>query len=396
MKIKIVSRSLWCMIFLFCLVLTGKAQEEQARKEKISFRDSLDNNLDLSDIIINKKGFVPMPIIITEPALGGFGGGLAPVFIQPNKPKVIDGKTYPMPPDITAAFGGYTLNDTWMVGGGRVGTIRKWGLRYVIGAAYGNVNMDYYFNLERLNQDAQFEFNMKIIPIYVSLTKQLKDPRFTIGIQYLFMNTDLELKNSHNNSKWISQLDKKIEDQLSGNVANLGLKLAFDDRDNIFTPNKGLKVYFTGQWSNPVVGSDYKYGLFEGASYYYFPLRHNLITGTRLDMQQSVGNQPFYIKPFIDMRGVPTARYQGKTTMLAELEERWDFTPRWSLVAFGGLGKAFDNYSDFKDVDTAWSYGGGFRYLMARKLNLRMGVDFANGPEGFAYYLVFGSSWLRQ
>lgn len=268
-------------------------------------------------------------------------------------------------------------------------------MRYSIIAGYGNINMDYYFDLERINQNLDFEFNIKTIPVTASLTKIFKDPRFSVGIQYLFMHNELEVKNSRH-GQYIDELNQKIADYVSGNVGWLGLKLSFDSRDNTFTPNSGIKTYLSANWSNPIVGSDYKYGQFEGAFYYYLPLRYNWINGFRFDMQQSVGKQPFYINPFIDMRGVPIARYRGKTTMLAEFEERWDIKPRWSLVFFAGGGKGFDNFKDFKDVEWAWNYGTGFRYLMAKKLSLRMGVDLAMGPEGFTYYLVFGSSWMRQ
>lgn len=393
------------LIFGFLAILSfsfsASAQEEKKEKVKISLRDSLDNKLDLSDVIIHKNGFIPMPILITEPALGGFGGGIAPVFIQQNKPVEYNGKYVPVPPDMTVGFGAYTLNNTWMAGSGRMGSISKWGIRYTVGAGYANVNMNYYFDLDKINNDVEFEFNIRAIPIYMSVTKQLKNPRFTIGVQYLFMHNAVKLKSDHGQSgELIQKLEDKIgdyiSDRVSGNIAKLGLKIAYDSRDNTFTPNKGIKTYLSADWSNPIVGSDYKYGQFEGAFYYYFPLLHNLITGTRLDMQRVVGNQPFYLAPFIDMRGIPAARYAGNTTALAELEERWDFTKRWSIVAFAGGGKAFDKFDDFKGAQWAWAYGGGFRYLMARKLNLRMGVDLANGPEGFAYYLVFGSSWLRQ
>ncbi len=391
MKLKI----LCTLLIGIVLSETVVVAQENHEKIKLSFRDSLDHQLDLSDWIINAHGFVPVPVIITEPAVGGFGGGLAPVFIQPNKPVIKNGKAYPQPPDVTVGFGGYTLNNSWAAGGGRVGTIEKWGLRYMMIVGYGNINMDYYFDLERINQNAEFGFNIRTIPVTASLTKRLNDPRFSVGLQYLFTHNELDVKTDQS-GPIIDQLNQKITDYMSGNVGWLGIKLAYDTRDNTFTPDQGIRTYITANWSNPVVGSDYKYGQFEGAFYYFLPLQYNLINGFRFDMQQSVGNQPFYIKPFIDMRGVPMARYQGKTTMLAELEERWDVSRRWSIVGFGGAGKGFDSFDQFGEKEWAWGYGAGFRYLMARKLKLRMGVDFAMGPEGFTYYLVFGSSWLRQ
>jgi hypothetical protein len=50
---------------LFCNI---KAQETG---QKISvFRDSTDNAIDMSDWLVNKMGFLLMPTIITEPAVG--------------------------------------------------------------------------------------------------------------------------------------------------------------------------------------------------------------------------------------------------------------------------------------------------------------------------------------
>jgi hypothetical protein len=95
------------------------------------------------------------------------------------------------------------------------------------------------------------------------------------------------------------------------------------------------------------------------------------------------------------MRGVPTVRYQGRTTLLAETEQRVDFTRRWSAIAFGGVAKAFDDVGEASEADLVYGVGGGFRYLIARKFKLRMGVDIARGPEKWAYYIVFGNTWGR-
>jgi hypothetical protein len=79
-----------------------------AQKKKISFKDSLDQAFDLSDYIINANGFVPLPIIITEPALGGFGFGLVPIFIKKRPPYLdsVKGKLIrtPVAPDLTEVW----------------------------------------------------------------------------------------------------------------------------------------------------------------------------------------------------------------------------------------------------------------------------------------------------
>jgi hypothetical protein len=80
---------------------------------------------------------------------------------------------------------------------------------------------------------------------------------------------------------------------------------------------------------------------------------------------------------------------------LVETEQRWNVFSRWSAVFFTGVGKAFDNYSDFGSSIWAYSYGTGFRYLLARKFGLYMGADIARGPEQWGYYIQFGSAWLK-
>ena len=68
------------LLFLFSMVFS--CVNSQSEKKQASVKDSLDGKFDLSDYIINENGFVPIPYIITEPALGGFGGALFPVFIK--------------------------------------------------------------------------------------------------------------------------------------------------------------------------------------------------------------------------------------------------------------------------------------------------------------------------
>ena len=88
--------------------------------------------------------------------------------------------------------------------------------------------------------------------------------------------------------------------------------------------------------------------------------------------------------PIIEMRGIPFFRYQNENVALAEVEVRWNVTPRWALVGFAGTGKADESAS-------AW--GLGVRRLVARRLGIYMGIDIAKGPEETAIYIQAGSAW---
>ena len=109
---------------------------------------------------------------------------------------------------------------------------------------------------------------------------------------------------------------------------------------------------------------------------------------------------PFYMFPFIDLRGIPVMRYQGQNTLASELQIRWEFDPRWSVLAFGGIGKAYGDdpfntfiNTSFSDAKNQYSKGVGFRYLIAKKYGLRMGIDIASSQEDEAVYIQFGTAW---
>ena len=110
-------------------------------------------------------------------------------------------------------------------------------------------------------------------------------------------------------------------------------------------------------------------------------------------VQGVAGDAPFYTRPFVDLRGIPTMRYQGETSVTVDAEARWGITKRWWLVAFAGAG--WTDAGSAKALADASVHSGGFggRYLLARALGLQAGIDVAKGPEQWAFYVVFGSSW---
>ena len=123
------------------------------------------------------------------------------------------------------------------------------------------------------------------------------------------------------------------------------------------------------------------------------PLGNRLILGGRFDYRIAFKSPPFYSLPFVTLRGVPAFRYQGKQLVVLETEERWDFSNRWSLTGFAGVGKGFEKLESFDQNDWAYSLGGGIRYFLANRFNLYSGIDVARGPEEWAFYIQFGHYW---
>lgn len=382
-------------LYLFLAVLAPLLLLSQAGKKKISLKDTLDGKVDLSQYIIDANGFVPVPVIITEKALGGFGGGLAPLFIKKNAPYLdsINGKLVrtPVAPDVTGGAFMYTLNNSWLAAAFRSGVLVKQRIKYTVGFGYMNMNMSFY-RKDSKGDEAEFKFNFKGFGGSVQATKRIGFSNWYAGMKYQLMNMDVKYVGAP--LPIPPELSKPNE--YKSTMAALGAIIELDNRDNIFTPNKGIKAHFDANRSDNIFGSDYEYWRFNYYGYMYAKLGKHIVGGWRLDGQQVAGDVPFYLLPYIDMRGIPAERYQGKADILTELESRFDVTPRWSIMAFTGLGKAFNHWSDFGSADWVYSYGTGFRYLLAREFKLRMGLDIAKGPPGcWGYYIVVGSNWLK-
>lgn len=360
----------------------------QAQKQKVSFKDSLDQKLDLSDWVLTANGFIPVPSIITEPALGGFGGALFAVFVDPNTPyrDSVDGKQVltRAKPNFYGAGGAYTANGTWVLGAGASGVIKKWRSNYRLISGYADVNMVFYKEFETVGEK-EFEFNIRVLPVTGQFVKQIGRSNWFAGVDYLFLKTDLARTN----------LEFHDPEDVSSSISRPGILVEYDGRDNVFTTDKGFRWNTILSNSSEWLGSDYSFSSVNSAAFWWIPVSPNLISGFRAEYQYLWGDAPFYMLPFINMRGIPVARYQGNAIGLGETEWRWDFTSRFSLVGFAGAGKAVMEGDSWGDSSWKASGGAGGRYLIARKLKLRMGMDVARGPEQWAYYFVFGTSWVR-
>ncbi|TMI63034.1 MAG: hypothetical protein E6H07_16685 [Bacteroidetes bacterium] len=363
-----------------------------AQKKHVSLKDSLDKKFDMSDYLIDANGFIPIPLIITEPAVGGFGGAMIPVFINKNHPyqDSIKGQlvTTHVAPDITGGLALYTVNNTWALAAFRSGILIKSRIKYVIGGAYANINVSFYKTLSQLGEK-ELKFNLKTMPLLLQATKRIGFSHWYAGLKYLFVKVDA----SYKGDTILNSVAKSLE--LDRVVSQLGGIVELDSRDNIFTPDKGIKLHTDAVISDNFLGSDYDFWKLNMYMYAYTPVSKKIVAGLRIDGQQVLNDAPFYMLPYITMRGIPALRYQGNTALLSEIEMRWDIKPRWSLMGFSGAGKAFNDWNKFDAADWVWSYGTGFRYLIARKFKLRAGIDVAHGPGTWAYYIVFGSNWVK-
>ena len=293
----------------------------QAASMMDGFTDPEDGMFDVSHWMAEKKGFFPVPMIITEPAIG-YGLGAALVFLHdPLSGRVPDGETFDpqskdaegklIPPSISALFGMYTENDTWMTGGAHMGVWKNDNIRYMGALATGSVNIKVY----RTILDRELTINTNIEPdiLYQGLKFRLAGSRFFAGASYLLLDTGTEIA--------VAGLDPSFKK--NSRDAAVIFNLEYDSRNTIFTPTDGISSTIEASLFREAVGSDTEFEKYKAKIYYFTPMSKTIVLGLRGDIETIKGEDgdiPFYQYPFVDLRGVPAMRYQGEDVGVAEFE----------------------------------------------------------------------------
>ena len=350
--------------------------------------DPQDGKFDASDYLASAKGFLPIPIIITEPAIG-YGFGLAVAYF--HAPKKLDQEQHPHygPPSISIGFGAKTENGTYMYGGAHMGVWKEDHIRYMGAVAKMNVNMAFYVDGREggIFNDQAIDFNIDGTFLLQDVKFRLKESNWWLGTNYFYTTAE-------NTFKLGEILPPAIADPtFEFDLAALGIFVEYDGRNTIFTPTSGLSAKFTYRNHDENWGSDYDYDSYKGSLFHYTPFGDYSSLGLRLEAETVNGDTPFFAYPFVNLRGIPAMRYQGEDVIVGEAEYLWGLTPRWSLVLFAGAGRT-SSISQFDETSQTVGAGGlGFRYRLARKQGLQAGVDVARGPEDTSIYLTVGSAW---
>ena len=362
------------------LCLSLNAQEKT--KPLSSFRDSIDHAIDISDWLVNKKGVLIVPTLITEPAVG-YGIGGAGVFFHSSYSEKNG------PPSMTGVMGGATLNGTWAAGVFHAGYWKQDRIRYVGAIARTNLNIGFYGsgNIDLLGGES-VNLNMDAWLLLQQIKFRIAGSDFFLGGRYLLFDT-------YNTFEIPVDLPEFEGSEFSSTLSEVTLKAELDSRNNVFTPTKGLFFSLSGTYSDTWFGGDALYGRIGLTLIGYVPASNKVYIGLRHESTYSIGDIPFYARPIVFLRGAPLMKYQNRNISVMEVEVDWNLYKRWTVLGFTGMGNAFDNFADLEKGKSVTTVGTGFRYLLARKLGTNMGVDFAVSNDDFAFYIVLGTAWLR-
>jgi hypothetical protein len=337
---------------------------------------------------------LPIPIFITEPAIG-VGLGAALTYFHPKKgdkgekasvSRVMTsqtpsktGKKRKPPPTITAVAGAYTDSGTWAAGVGHSASWKKDRIRYAGAVGYADVKSTIY----RL--DIPFDFEIKGGILF-------QDIKFRLGTSNFFLGGKLSALAA--TSKIELGADRPIE-LGEGDTSDVGLaaQAIFETRDNVMTPNSGQLIQLDAWRYDDAFGGEFDYWSLNFKVNSFHQLNDRFVLGWRIDAKAVDGKPPFWGFPWITLRGVPALRYQNERVGVVELEGRYSLAKRWGIVGFYGVGSTNGDIPIFETQDRIRAGGVGGRWLFKEDESLWVGLDIARGPEDTYWYIQVGQAW---
>jgi hypothetical protein len=365
----------------------SEAPAEPAQEPEPSFWDKFidpeDGMFDLGGAIEGGFGFVPVPIIITDPALG-VGGGVALSYIHPTDTSVAEDRRSPN--SVTGLAGMATTNGSWLAGVGHKHYFANDSVRYAGLLGTGKLNLDFYGTGPETSTSATgVEFQSDILATSHEISARMFGSPVFLGVGYGIAALD---------SNFALGTPLPVDPTvLDSRIAGVSLVARYDTLNNQFSPTEGVAAELRSVGFSEAVGSDFDFVRSYGSWIGYWHIYPRAVISGRVVGESIAGSAPFYALPFIMLRGIPALRYQGNHVLTAEIELRVGITDRWKVVGFSGMGIAADTFDALDDEPTRVTNGVGLRYLTARKLGLETGLDLAYGPEETTLYVTIGSGW---
>lgn len=372
-----------CKAILAAAVLLGiAAKPAQTVDWQANFIDPEDGKFDVSGFL-SRGGFVPVPIIITEPAVDG-GFGLAGQFIHaPTSPGASPGRTI---------IGG-AITGNGSMGGGLLqqGTLADGRLIYRFGLGLADLTLPIF----PFGGSNEIDYGNKAKFGFGNVRYRIADTPLSTGPRFIYRTSDVSLKAEGPLADRVNTVVERFSGEQQ--YVALGLSLNYDTRNNPLTPTGGMNAILKYDFYSEALGSDQEFGAGQLAIHGFHEMGDAWSLGAKLHLDAVTADAPFFMAPGVDLRGVQYGRYQGDAALSIETELRRQFTPRWAGVAFGGYGETFvDDSLLYQAEDGIWTYGAGVRYRISRKFGIDVGLDVARGPDETIFYIQFGHAWTQS
>ena len=178
-------------------------------------------------------------------------------------------------------------------------------------------------------------------------------------------------------------------DRRSANYG-VGLSLAYDTRDVLTNPHKGVYLSASQIFRPKFLGNDYAFSTTDLRANAYVKIWKGGLLACDLRSTLNFGNPSWGMMALLGspytMRGYYEGRYRDKHKAEATLELRQHVWKRNGIVVWAGAGTVFDKFSSIRMERMLPNFGIGYRWEFKKNVNVRLDYGFGkSGQSGFLF-----------
>jgi outer membrane protein assembly factor BamA len=185
-------------------------------------------------------------------------------------------------------------------------------------------------------------------------------------------------------------VDQSVQGAEAGSISGVGFSWTWDNRDQIFYPQKGGYNRLSGVYYTSDLGSDYDFNRYELDIRHYIGLKKERVVALQTIAQATFGETPFYELPALGgqrmMRGYYEGRYRDRLYLAGQAEYRTHLFWKVGAVGFIGAGNVAHEIGAFNVRDFKISSGAGLRLLFNEAEHVNLRVDLGFGPNTNGLY----------
>ncbi|MEM9887308.1 MAG: BamA/TamA family outer membrane protein [Bacteroidota bacterium] len=180
-------------------------------------------------------------------------------------------------------------------------------------------------------------------------------------------------------------------------ISALGALATFDNRENVFIPDKGWLIQAIAFWNNEAFGSDFNFNRYELDVATYLSPHPNQVLALNFYTGIITGIAPFNELLFFGgrrrARGFYEGRFRDNNMLLWQAEYRFPLFWRLGMVVFGSYGGVAPSFSSYKIENFRWNAGTGLRFLLNKEEGVNLRFDVGFGRSSTAFYLTIGEAF---
>ncbi len=170
-------------------------------------------------------------------------------------------------------------------------------------------------------------------------------------------------------------------------VMGLGLNLAYDSRDVITDPYRGIYALVENIFYPSAFGNAPNINMLNLIFRYYKEVGKGTVIAFDFDSNLNFGDVPWDLMALSgganQMRGYYNGRYRDKKLIDGQVELRQHIYKRSGVAVWVGAGNVFSEFDKIKIKETLPTVGLGYRFRVKERTNLRLDYGFGKGQSAF-------------